>query len=332
MYIQSTADPVVAYLRKSTLRQEDSIPSQREQVASLALREGIKVAREYTDEGIAGDDLDGRPGLQAMLADVRAGKVKTIIVDEFSRLSRADPVTTIADVIRPLKTAGVTLLTAKDGPVSWDNLAGLLMLTIRSDQTSEEVKALSYRILRSAKLASAEGRRRGGRAPYGYRLDRDTGNLLPVEPAAELVRQIFAWCLAGRSPTSIAETLNRLGHVSPSASWSKASVRDILANPVYAGHLCWGRRPKGKHNRFIGGEIVPAAAGQPKVNGADGWHVTGTLTKRWSARTLSTGAQIQLARRRTGKSVDRAATRCRGCWSVRVWTDALRAPRPALRR
>lgn len=303
-----------SYLRKSTSRQEDSIPSQREQVRAFAAREGIVLANEHVDEGIAGDEVIHRPGLQALLAAVRGGKVKAIVVDEFSRLSRADPFTTIAEIIRPLMQAGVALYTVKDGVVSWNSLAGMLMLTIKSVQTSEEVKSLSYRILRSAKLASADGRRCGGRAPYGYRLSdkggkkmgKAPGKLLTHPPEAEVVRQIFAWCLAGRSPTSIAETLNRLGHCSPfGVKWSKASVRDILTNPVYAGHLCWGRRPGGKHNRFIGGDIIPAAAGQPKVNDVTGWHVTRDAHERLVTQDEFDRAQVELARRRHGKAVAR---------------------------
>ena len=94
-------------------------------------------------------------------------------------------------------------------------------------------------------------------ALYGYRKDpKDHSRLLPDEPAAQVVRQIFALYLQGNGAGRIAQTLNAQGVPPPSAYravsagqprptpaplWCKATVRRILSTQTYAGDLEQGR-------------------------------------------------------------------------------------------
>ena len=48
---------------------------------------GFTNLRWYTDDGFSGANFQ-RPGFQAMLADIEAGKVGTVIVKDMSRLGR----------------------------------------------------------------------------------------------------------------------------------------------------------------------------------------------------------------------------------------------------
>lgn len=278
---KSIPTEAVAYLRKSTLRQEDSIESQRKQLTAWAATNRVTITREYIDEGISGDDLEGRPAFQELMADVRAGRVRQIAVDEFSRLSRADPITTIADIIRPLRTARVKVFTAKDGPVMWDGIGNLILLTVHSDQTNKEARDLAYRVLRAARLGVSRGERRGGR-PYGYHLDQSggkkmgkaPGKLVVYEPEAAVVRLMFARAIAGDSTHAIADLLNRSGHPSPRGGrWSVGTVKQLLRNPVYAGHFHWGRDPQGKHWRLHNSEQVETGKLPDQSQEHDTWEV-----------------------------------------------------------
>src|SRR5262245_6274052 len=246
---KSTLTDAGAYLRKSTLRQEDPIEAQRKQIAEYAAREGFRIVCEFVDEGIAGDEIDERPGLQALLDAMRRGPTRVVLMDTFSRLSRADPIETIADVIRPLKHARVKAYSVKDGAVAWDNLAELLLLTIKSSQSHEEARTLAYLVLRAARLGVSRGERRGG-CPYGYRLTekggkkagKPPGRLVIYDPHATVVRLIFERVIAGDPTHAIADRLNHLGHPGPrGGSWSVGTVRQLARNPVYAGHFHWGR-------------------------------------------------------------------------------------------
>lgn len=52
----------VAYFCISTERQEASIPTQRAEVEKLDCNRGYNILREYTDDGISGDDTERRAG------------------------------------------------------------------------------------------------------------------------------------------------------------------------------------------------------------------------------------------------------------------------------
>jgi DNA invertase Pin-like site-specific DNA recombinase len=115
-----------------------------------------------------------------------------------------------------------------------------------------------------------EGRHQGGRAPYGY-VTVDGGphpnprkaaegyrlRVLEIdEPAAEVVRRIFADYLNGKGDRAIAEGLNRDGIPCPSArrpeqnshrladGWQGGTTRAILDNPRYTGYAVFGRFTK----------------------------------------------------------------------------------------
>ncbi|WP_424186588.1 recombinase family protein [Actinokineospora sp. G85] len=127
-----------------------------------------------------------------------------------------------------------------------------------------------------------EGRHQGGRAPYGY-VTVDGGShpnprkaaegyklrvLVVDEPAAEVVRRIFAEYAAGNGDRAIANLLNREGIPCPSQrrpdqnahrlgdGWQSSTVRAILENPRYTGYAVFGRWTK--HEVLIDPDDVAA--------------------------------------------------------------------------
>src|SRR5262245_53581474 len=122
----STPVRAAAYYRMSTDKQEDSVERQQSSLVPYAARQAYNLVQDYKDEGLAGDLFERRPGFQKLLKDATAGKFSVIVVDELSRLSRQDPITMIAQVIHPLRAAGVRLDTASNGPIDYDSLVGIL--------------------------------------------------------------------------------------------------------------------------------------------------------------------------------------------------------------
>ena len=59
----------------------------RQATQNLITALGFTNLRWYTDDGFSGANFQ-RPGFQAMLADIEAGKVGTVIVKDMSRLGR----------------------------------------------------------------------------------------------------------------------------------------------------------------------------------------------------------------------------------------------------
>ena len=85
---------------------------------------------------------------------------------------------------------------------------------------------IGYRTRRGLEGRARNGKPAGGRA-YGYIAARDgvTGQREVHPEQAEIVRRIFTWYAAGKSPRWIAGELNRLGVPSPGSSWNRTSVR-----------------------------------------------------------------------------------------------------------
>ena len=65
--------------------ESNSISNQKRILEAFAKQNGFTNLRWYTDDGYSGANFQ-RPGFQAMLADIEAGKVGTVIVKDMSRL------------------------------------------------------------------------------------------------------------------------------------------------------------------------------------------------------------------------------------------------------
>ena len=78
--IATDAIPAVAYLRRSTDRQEQSLGDQRKEVTAFAERHGYRIVGEYIDDAISGTSAKGRPGFQRMIEDAKRGEFRAVIV------------------------------------------------------------------------------------------------------------------------------------------------------------------------------------------------------------------------------------------------------------
>src|SRR5262249_52909490 len=121
----------------------------------------------YIDLAMKGDAE--RPGLDNVIADAKAGLFDVVVCDQWSRLSRFEAEDFIADVLRPLKRAGIILDTVNEGGQDWSTLSGLILAVVHQDQAAAEPKKISHRVMRTAAAMMAAGRPPGGRAPFGYR-------------------------------------------------------------------------------------------------------------------------------------------------------------------
>lgn len=64
-----------------------SIENQRELLTRYVHEQGWNLVSTYVDDGVSGTTFD-RPGLNAMIADVRKGKINLIVVKDLSRFGR----------------------------------------------------------------------------------------------------------------------------------------------------------------------------------------------------------------------------------------------------
>jgi DNA invertase Pin-like site-specific DNA recombinase len=258
----------VAYLRRSSPKQADSIERQQGLIREYAKRQGLTIDRELTDTR-PGDEIDRREGLQELLRLVQARQVAVLIVDEWSRLGRGDPDEVHARILYPLKKGKVELHTAAEGKRDLHTMVGRILNTVSSGQAEKETLDLSRRMASGQPLLTLQGKRLGGKDTYGYTVRREIINvpkkgprLVPVgmdiEPdRAHWIRHIFRRYIATPliSLEQLARELESLGAPAPRGGcWSEGGLRYILTNPVYLGTLVRGRRTVAKYHIMGAGD------------------------------------------------------------------------------
>lgn len=242
--------------------ESNSITGQRELLRDfLANHSDI---REYTirvDDGWSGSTFE-RPGFQKMMEDVKAGRTNCIVVKDLSRFGRnyLDAGEYIEKIFPFL---GVRFIAVND---NYDSLGGKkssddLIIPFKNLINEAYCRDISVKIRTQLEIKRKKGQYLGSFATYGYLKDEQDKNKLVVDEfAADIVRDMFQWKLEGVSPQDIANTLNRLGVLSPmeykrslgmkfttpfktnpKAVWSAATVIRILKNPVYTGVLIQGK-------------------------------------------------------------------------------------------
>ena len=239
--------------------ESNSIQHQRELLEKYAQDKGFENTLFLADDGYSGTNFE-RPSWKKIVEMIEAGEVSTLIVKDASRLGREYlQVGYYMEIYFPQKN--VRFIAVNDGvdsavessndfnPIrNWAN-------ELHAKDTSRKVRAVK-------KLQAERGEWLGGRPPYGYRKSETTENHLEPDPeAAEIVRQIFSLCAAGKGPSQIARILADQNVLTPAnyyfqktgkthegrdvlrpCAWSETTVSDILGNIVYLGHTVGLRR------------------------------------------------------------------------------------------
>ena len=190
--------------------ESNSISNQKRILESYAKQNGFTNIRWYTDDGYSGANFQ-RPGFQAMLADIEAGIVGTVIVKDMSRLGRNYlQVGMYTDMIFPQR--GVRFIAINDGVDSAQGENDFAPLRNIFNEwmvrdTSKKIKA----VFRSKGMS---GKPITSQPVYGY-LKGEDGHFIIDEEAAPVVRQIYSLCLAGNGPAKIARMLTEQGIPTP---------------------------------------------------------------------------------------------------------------------
>ena len=230
--------------------ESNSISNQKRILEAYAKQNGFTNLRWYTDDGYSGANFQ-RPGFQAMLADIEAGKVGTVIVKDMSRLGRNYlQVGMYTEMIFPQK--GVRFIAINDGVDSAQGDNGFAPL--RNIFNEWLVRDTSKKIRAVKRSKGMSGKPITSKPVYGYLMDEDE-NFIIDEEAAPVVRQIYNLCLAGNGPTKIARMLTeqqiptpgtleyrRTGHTHRyhpgyECKWATNTVVHILENREYTGCL-----------------------------------------------------------------------------------------------
>ncbi len=237
------------YARVSTTKQEleQTIESQIERLKEYIKNEGLELDEKhiYIDEGYSGIKLE-RPGLDTLRDSAADGEFQKVIIYSPDRLARRYAYQVI--VIEELNKNRCEVIFL-ERPIS-DDPEEKLLLQIQGIIAEYERTKIIERTRRGRLFKARQGHfLTWSNPPYGYRYQPvstgQPGCAVIHEEEAELVKQIFQWCVEeGLSTYKIAEKLNRIG-IRPrkgGKGWAHGSICVILTNEAYIGKAYYNRR------------------------------------------------------------------------------------------
>ncbi len=209
--------------------ESNSIANQKKILERYCREHGITAYRHYDeDDGYSGTNFN-RPGFQRMLADIKAGKIKRVIVKDMSRFGRDYlQVGFYTDMLFP--DFGVHFIAVNDGV---DSTRGENEFTaIRNVFNEMYARDTSKKIRATCQSKGKSGEHLTTIPPYGYMKDPDNKKKWIIdEEAAAVVQQIFALCVSGMGPTQIAKWLEKHEIYNPTA-YSQAKGRPVTNKPT----------------------------------------------------------------------------------------------------
>ena len=232
-----------------------SIENQKRLLEDYAEKMGFTNIRHFTDDGVRGTTFK-RPGLDAMLDEIRAGNVATVIIKDQSRIGR--DVVEVGLLKRTFDEYNVRFIAASD---NLDTANGFDIMSIFRDVINEWYVADTSRKIKTVfKSRMEKGLRCSGSICYGYLASKeDKGEWIIDEEAAPVVKRIFQSVLAGESIAAIGRALRAeqipipsehwkrigapvrtAGYADPYA-WSATTIGYIPSRPEYMGRKVLGK-------------------------------------------------------------------------------------------
>lgn len=271
MYLRLSRDDVAVGSAKdiggqaSVRSESESIGNQRELIrAYIHEQQDIQLYDIYVDDGFSGSNFD-RPEFNRMMCDIEAGRVNCVIVKDLSRFGR-DYIESGRYIQKTFPALGVRFIALTDNYDSFtaDAGTGSIVLPVKNFINDSYCRDISTKVKSGLEVKRRNGECISSFVVYGYRKDEGNKNhLVPDEYAAGIVRKIFEWKIVGMAVSAIAERLNELGILSPKeykkslglkynggfrgtgkSLWGNSSVKRILTNEVYLGHLQQGKSQK----------------------------------------------------------------------------------------
>lgn len=322
------------------VQESSSIQTQKEMLSRYARENGIKDTAFYVDDGYSGTNFD-RPDFKRMIADIESGKINCVITKDLSRLGRNYLETGVfIEVYFPEHNVRYIAVndvvdTSEQETADFTPFRNIINELYAKDTSKKVKSAKRSRVLNGMYVATS--------APYGYRKDADDRHRLVIdERYAPTVRLIFSLAKDGMGISQIRNHLNGQHILRPSAvnpngyerhfdgaddsrryEWSNNSVRGILRNPVYAGHLVMGKRysPSFKSHKSLSvlpeNYTVVKNIHEPIVSPKDFELVQKLITSR---RTVNNGG-------RKFDNIFAGLLKCGDCGYAMTLTKAHRSPK-----
>ena len=230
-----------------------SIENQKAMLLQYAREHHFPNPTFFVDDGVSGVTYD-RPGFQAMLAEIEAGRVAVAITKDLSRLGRNSALTGLYTNFT-FPQNGVRFIAINDNYDTIDpNRVDNDFAGIKNWFNEFYARDTSRKIRAGQKAKGERGVPLTTNVPYGYVKDPENPRRWVVDPvAADVVKRIFSMCMEGRGPKQIANQLQADKVLTPTAykalqgikcpnkkpenpyGWKDSSVVKILERREYTG-------------------------------------------------------------------------------------------------
>ena len=184
-----------------------------------------------------------RPNFEKMLEGMKRGEFTAIVCWHPDRLYRS--LKDLERLIDMADAADAQICSVNGGDFDLSTATGKMVARILGSVSRQESEHKGERQRRANDQRRTEGKWLAMRqVPFGYRRVGTKKNytIVPVEPAASMIRKAASDVLAGVSIHSICVDWNRRGiKTSRGTEWNNLKLVDVLINPIFAALVHTGR-------------------------------------------------------------------------------------------
>lgn len=203
-----------------------AVARQLDDARDLAKRRGWTVIAEHTDNDTSAAGSKHRPGFDAALDDLAAGRASVLIAWAVDRVTRNR-----RDTVRLIETCqavGATIAAVRGADLDLSTPSGRLVADVLASVARSEIEVKGDRQRRANEQAAAAGKPPAGPRAFGY----EPGGMTLRADEARLMREAYATVLDGGSLKSIARAWNAAGARTPRGNaWGASEVRRALLKP-----------------------------------------------------------------------------------------------------
>lgn len=228
--------PIDALYARQSLDKKDSISIENQLEFCKYETRGAEY-ETYIDKGFSGKNTN-RPAFTKMMEDIKAGKIKRVIVYKLDRISRS--ILDFSNMMEIFQEYNVEFNSATE-KFDTSTPIGNAMLNITIVFAQLERETIQKRIADAYATKSQKGFYMGGRVPYGFRLEDTVINgihtsvFVPESDEMAAIKLIYK--LYSDPDMTLGavmrELLDRGFTEKRGAAWCTARISEIIRNPVY---------------------------------------------------------------------------------------------------
>lgn len=232
----------VTYERASTDMQENSVVDQRTVIKKFAEKNGYRIIKNYTDDGISGASAEKRPSFLQMIDDSSESLWDCVLIYDSSRFARN--LMEFLAYKKMLQKNGVSLIAVTEPII--DNEMSLFYDAIMGATNEMYLSKLKRDVTRGMKERTLRGNFTNG-APYGYTKVKHEDLFVINEEEAKFVRYMYNSVVEGKTNFDIVLSLRRAGAKTKKGNdFTRRTLLSVIKRGIYKGSFTYN----------IGGEII----------------------------------------------------------------------------